>query len=341
MSIAVGTVIGKYRVRKHCGEGSFGTVYAADNLALGGICAIKLIEIKATSDVPALLEEAKNLRKCESKHIVEAKSADIVSHAGTTYLSIEMEYLPSGSIESKSKSYGLDFQSSLTATRHILFALSASHNAGVIHRDVKPGNVMIDGHDFKLTDFGISFLKTKAHLQENINYTMNAAPECKTQLADELCDVYSAGITLYRMTKFRGDLKIDPKAFAAWRDAGSIPSLPEYLGLPDYLPRRLKDVIKKSTNPDRAKRFQSATEMCRAVEKLQVEMPWAPNDDHSSWQADVGGKAHHIFLEAIPAGFSVNYKINGRRKALWDHSFNTKAKALKFLHTHVAKTALR
>lgn len=340
MPIKEGEIIDKYELLEPRGSGNFGAVFRVKNLALNAERAVKFIELDDETKVGKALEEAKNLYKCESKHIVTVYNADIFSVDGKPYVIIEMEYLPEGSLRDRVRGNGISVKDALTATSHVLFGLDAAHRVGIIHRDVKPANILIDGPNYKLTDFGISFVKAASHLYENINYRKNAAPECQRgTMADERSDIYSVGMTLFRLLSLRSDLQVPADRFAEWRNQGFPSGLPAFLGFPKYIPRRLKSVIAKATNREPNDRYASAQEMLAAVEGLRVNLPWARDVASGGWIA-VSDKEHRAYVEQHKKIYRLEYKINGRRPKGAAKEFGTNAQANAALTKFVAGTML-
>lgn len=338
--IKEGEVIDKYKLLEARGSGNFGTVFRVKNLALDAERAVKFIELEDERKVGRSLEEARNLYKCGSKHIVEVYNADIFSIDGKPYVIIEMEYLSEGSLRDRVLKGGISVKDALTATSHVLYALDAAHRAGIIHRDVKPANILIDGPNYKLTDFGISFVKSASHLYENINYRKNAAPECqKGAMADERSDIYSVGMTLFRLLSLDGNLQVPVDQFIDWRNKGCSIGLPEFLGFPKYIPRRLKAAIRRATDANPNVRYASAQEMLTAIEGLRVNLPWARDAANGGWIAK-SDKEHRAYVEQAKARYRLEYKINGRRPNGSIREFSTAAQANAALHKLIADTML-
>jgi serine/threonine protein kinase len=339
MKLPVGTALSKYLLLKYEGGGSFGDVYQAEDRATSSICALKCIEVDPTFPVALVLQEARNLKACQSQHIVEIASADVFDLHGVDLVLIDMEYLPQGSLESKIEKSGISYEEALCANRHMLLGLSAAHKKGIIHKDVKPANIMICGSIFKLSDFGVSYVKATS-VGIPLTYEPNAAPELLNGNApDEQTDVYAAGVTLYRSSVLSGPTSIDPSVVFAWDQSGRSVGLPEYAGFPDHCPRRLKTVILRATAAKPADRYASVEEMLSALEKLKVAIPWRIVSDRK-WEADVQGKLHVAEVVRAKSQWEVKYTIDGRRRSPECSVHSTEKVALKRLSAKIAKTTL-
>jgi serine/threonine protein kinase len=340
MTFAVNDVVGKYKIIAPAGGGNFGQVFAADNQNIGAKRAVKFIKADNAAAVPELLAEAKLLYASSNKHIVQVFDADVIDVLGQQYVAIEMEFLPDGSVQDRAVKYGIAVSDAVRAVRHLLFGLIAAHQANVIHRDIKPSNLLIKGNDYKLSDFGIAFLSAGNVAYEHIAYTMNAAPECLARKpATVQSDVYSAGMTLFRLMRLRGSLKVDGSSFDSWRSAGCKTGLPAFLGFADYWPLKLKRIVLKATQALPGSRYQSAQEMLADLDRVKDGLPWKIGAD-GRWSAQVGEKLHEAWFEKKGATFTALYKINGRRPSTYTETGGGAAKAKKAVEKLVSKTAV-
>lgn len=338
----VPVTIGKFELEEELGSGYFGTVYKGRNTNLNAARAIKLIPFSDNMELDGLLEEARNLHACEQQHTVRVFDATQLTHGKEDFLAIEMELLSEGSLLGRAKHEGLSFQEILTAVRHTLFALSSAHKIGIIHRDVKPANILISGQSYKLGDFGISFLKSKSEYTADEIYVRHAPPEVLDgSQADEISDVYAVGMTLFRLCRPSSEIKLDASAFKAWRASHRVKTLPEFIGIPRYVPNRLKSVIKKATAINRADRYQSAREMLAAVNKLRIETPWKWDVKSDKWRANSAGSVFEAYIEKTTKGYACHYKKNGRTVSGWRPETATRTAAESRLTNLISSTLLR
>ncbi|KAG1621894.1 hypothetical protein G6F46_001272 [Rhizopus delemar] len=197
------------------GKGSFGRVYHALNVATGEWIAVKQVDMAVTESdrrnqdlkeaVDALYREISLLKDLEHINIVQYMGYDCNSDEGFIY--IFLEYVPGGSIASLLNQYST-FDERLTAffTLQILQGLEYLHDKGILHRDIKAGNVLIDQNGIcKITDFGLSKNQNdSAYDSVSNNSTMKGtvfwmAPEVLTNNYSAKIDIWSLGCTVLEM----------------------------------------------------------------------------------------------------------------------------------------------
>lgn len=340
--IQLPTSIGKFELEEKLGSGYFGTVYKGRNTNLDSARAVKLIPLSDSMELNGLLEEARNLHACEQQHTVRVFDAVQLNHEVGDFLAIEMELLPEGSLLDRATSEGLSFQEILIGVRHTLLALSSAHKIGIIHRDVKPANILISGASYKLGDFGISFLKSKSEYTTDEIYVRHAPPEVLDgSSADEISDIYAVGMTLFRLCRPSSDIKLNAHTFKEWRNSHRVKTLPEYIGVPRYIPTRLKSVIKKATAINRADRYQSAREMLAAVNRLRIEIPRRLHLSGDEWSARLGANEFTAYIEETAKGYICHYKKNGRTVTGWRPEPKSLSAAESTLGSLISSTMLR
>ncbi len=342
MSFSQDEVIGNYQIVSRLGNGVSGVVYRANQILLNAERAVKFIPVKSGQSVVKLLEEARNSHTAAEEHVVNVFNASILRRDTQHYVAIEMEYLPDGSLYTIAKRNQLSFKDTLAATRHVLCALSAAHRSGIIHCDIKPANILKSGNNFKLADFGHSYLKSSSNSFDSLIYVLHAAPELHAKAsASETSDIYAVGMTLYRLTRPFNNIDINLPNLTKWRSNKLVKTFPEYNGMPDYLPNKLKTVIKKATSIDPNSRYQSAEEMMTAVERLSVNLDWKISNNMSFWEASDGSKNHKASLTAKKGKAVCQYKINGRKPRFWNNEEQTPEAARKRLNKLVKDTLLK
>ncbi|MCH2108226.1 MAG: serine/threonine protein kinase [Polyangiaceae bacterium] len=199
-----GTVIGdKYRILHRVGSGGIGTVYAAEHLGLGMQVAVKLLKAAAAADASEaarLRREARVQMAMEHPNIVRTFDLDQMPD-GSLYVVMELlqgfslqEHLRTSSPTAPGQAIPLFLQ----ACR----GLSAAHRLGVVHRDLKPGNIFLcDSGTVKVLDFGMSKLAEEDALTQD-GYTLGTpeymSPEqCSGGTVDQRSDIYTFGILMY------------------------------------------------------------------------------------------------------------------------------------------------
>lgn len=213
---APGLVIGgRYRIVSRLGRGGMGEVYRADDQRLGTSVALKFLPVARSLDPvwrDRLLSEVKVAR--EVTHSNVCRVFDLEEHGGQFFLS--MQYIDGEDLSSLLRRIGrFPEDKALEIARQICLGLAAAHEEGVLHRDLKPGNVMLDGRGrIKITDFGLAALAEKLEGPEARSGTLAyMAPEQKEgREVTRKSDIYSLGLVLYEV--FTGKV-YDPDAAAA------------------------------------------------------------------------------------------------------------------------------
>lgn len=195
---------GKYEVQQEIAQGAMGIVYKALDQKLNRVVALKVVHPHLTSDTSFLqrfLREARAMARLQHDNIVTIYSVE--QDQGTQFM--VMEYFPGTNLHGRMQpNTGLPVAQALSITHQIAKALSYAHAHGIIHRDVKPANVLVGPNDHvKLTDFGIAAALDEAPLTtagQLIGTLLYMSPEqAKDAGLDGRSDLYSLGLMLYEM----------------------------------------------------------------------------------------------------------------------------------------------
>lgn len=201
----IGSVLGgKYRILRRIGSGGIGAVYSAEHVALGHRVAVKLLRGQAAADaaeVARLRREAQVQVSIEHPNVVRTLDLDQTAD-GSIY--VVMELLRGRSLAERLREGPLSAGQTVEIARAVCRALSVAHELGVVHRDLKPGNVFLceDG-SYKVLDFGMSkFAQAESLTQEG--YTLGTpeymSPEqCIGASLDPRSDLYALGVLMYEM----------------------------------------------------------------------------------------------------------------------------------------------
>ena len=263
----------RYEIIECIGIGGMAVVYKARDHRLNRLVAVKILK-------PELAQDADFRRRFhdESQAVAMLSNANIVSvydvsHSdGLDY--IVMELVDGMTLKQYMKKRGtpLNWREALHFITQIVRALSHAHSRGIIHRDIKPHNIMIlrDG-SVKVTDFGIAQLASAAQntmTQEAIGSVHYISPEqAKGSHVDCRTDIYSAGVVLYEMLTGRLPFEGDTPVFVAIQHINSIPVPPRSLN-PD-VPRALETITMKAMAPDLSQRYGSADEMLEDLKEFR------------------------------------------------------------------------
>jgi serine/threonine-protein kinase len=233
MSNLIGQTIGnRYRVESQVASGGMATVYLATDQRLDRQLAIKVIHQHLANDP-----------NFQEKFVLEAKTAAKLSHpnlvnvfdqgtdAGTTYL--VMEFVPGITLRDALNEYGpLPALRALEMLAQILSGLAAAHRAGILHRDLKPDNVLLaDDGRVKLGDFGLArAISAHTSTGDLVGTIAYLSPELVTRgLADARSDVYAAGILLYELLTGKQPFEGEQAVQIAYQHANSTVPAPSLI----------------------------------------------------------------------------------------------------------------
>ncbi len=265
---AVGTVIGggRYRIDSVLGVGGMGFVYKATDVSLGRVVALKLLRSELSNHPTArrrMEQEARALARIEHANVVQVRS--IFEEEGL--LAMELEYIPGGDLGDRIESGELTSAEAVRLTAGMLAGLQAIHDAGLIHRDIKPQNVLLTaGGVPKVTDLGVARdpeAKEKTRLGSQLGTPAYMAPEQIQAVAiDHRVDIYAAGIVLYELLS--GQLPYDAQSDFDWAVA-HVQQPPDLAVLDGRCPAPVKAVVARALAKDPGQRWQSAMEMAQAL----------------------------------------------------------------------------
>jgi len=256
-----GQTLGKYRIIEPLGSGGFGTVYLAQDTWIDKKVAIK-VPHRQGLDFGELLREPRLLASVSHPNIVSITTAE--KQDGVFF--IVMEYVPGETLENIIALRGaLDLTRGLDFTCQICNAVDHAHRQGVIHRDLRPANVLVGEHDMlKVADFGTSrFLEIAAHGTTVIGSPPYMAPEQFHGKAVFASDLYSLGVTMYQM--LTGQLPYDTPAPADLDKlmSGELVTAPKLRN--PAIPKAISDIVMKAMAPDTKARYQRASDLLSDV----------------------------------------------------------------------------
>jgi len=267
----IGTEVDGYRIQEVLGRGGMGVVYKAEDVALSRDVALKRIDPSLANDETFLRRfrsEARALARIDSPYIVGVHALRQTEIG----LLIVMEYVDGGTLKDLIRKGPMDWPKALPYVTQMLTALEHAHGAEVIHRDIKPRNIMLstDG-TVKVTDFGLAKVHrsdSRETVTQGVHGTLNyMSPEQVQGGAnlDHRSDLYSLGMTVYEMLAGELPFDTDSSEFTKMRMI-----VEEELPRPDELrpqvPDDLSALVMKALEKDPEDRFQSAEVMREAFE---------------------------------------------------------------------------
>ncbi len=272
-----GQTLGKYKILASLGSGGFGAVYLAQDTWIDKKVAIK-VPHKQSLDFSELLKEPRLLAALNHPNIVAITTAE---KQGDLFF-IVMEYVPGETLEHIIATRGaLDLAHALDYTCQICNAVDHAHAQGVIHRDLRPANVLVTAQDVvKVADFGTSrFLEIAAHGTTVIGSPPYMAPEQFDGKAVFASDIYSLGVTMYQM--LTGVLPYDTPAPADLDGLrrGQLVSPPRVRN--PAVPKAVSDIVMRAMAPDVPARYQRAGDLL--ADLLAVRPALARVREGGSW----------------------------------------------------------
>ncbi len=318
------------------GSGHFGQVYHAFDRALQTDKAIKILNAKDPSEFLTHLKEGQILVKCRHKHIVAINEANIFDVGGEKRIVLDLEYIPEGSLEGALKDRWVSIREAVTYVRGALCGLEHAHSQGFLHRDIKPGNILLASTGAKLSDFGLATDAGALLNGSPRGYVTHLPPEYFSDASTSaLTDVYATGITLFRAASNINDWRSVSQSVPDCRKHVEGGTLIRKIGYGESLPNQVRRIISKACHPDPAKRFQSAQEFGQQLDKLRFGIDWVRIDD-VIWRGRSGDDTFEAMVGEKNRTLSVT-KNNRRIKANC-RTFESLAAAVSALDRHVAES---
>ncbi|MDE2503586.1 MAG: protein kinase, partial [Burkholderiales bacterium] len=275
--------VGRYEIVERIGRGGMATVYRAHDPSLQREVAIKFLHASLSEDIDCrtrFLREARAAANLAHPNIVVVH--DVGEIEGRPYMAMEM-------IDGAPLSDPLDQQKQFPVRDVVVMglqlarALEYAHARGIVHRDIKPGNIMQlrDSKTIKVTDFGIAYVDDGANVATVVGAVMGTpqymSPEqTRGEKLDGRSDLFSAGIVLYQMLAgarpFQGDSLVAVATRIANEDP--VPLATRRPGLPASLRRVMDRCLAKSP----AQRYQSGGELADALSKVLAEIDEAARE---------------------------------------------------------------
>lgn len=253
----LGQEIGKYQILQTLGSGGFGTVYLVKDTWIDKKFAIK-VPHRQSVDFTELLREPRMLAALDHDNIVRIVTAE----KADDYFFIVMELVEGETLEAiLTRDKAIDLPRALAFSRQICAGVEHAHNQGVLHRDLRPGNILItESGDVKIADFGTSrFLEIADHASTVIGSPPYMAPEQFQGRAVFASDVYSIGVVMYEM--MTGSLpyfSTNPRQLEKMVASGRLVPPRERNR---SISREIDEIVQKALAPEVTDRYQGAGEV--------------------------------------------------------------------------------
>ena len=270
--------IGRYEIKGALGQGAMATVYKAYDPEIDRTIAIKVLkpELARNEDYRVrFVREAKGAGTLSHPNIVTV--FDVGEHQGLPY--IAMEYVDGPTLADwLERNPRLSVMDAVSISRQLASALGFAHKKGIVHRDVKPGNVMLvrDTQSVKVTDFGICRIEGGETTQATRVGDVLGTPHYMSpeqvlgQPADSRSDVFSTGIVLYQMLTGELPFTGDTMVSVGMKIAKTEPRPPQEV-VPD-LPASVRRVVDRALKKAPERRFENGEDFARALLAVQKEL---------------------------------------------------------------------
>jgi serine/threonine protein kinase len=277
-SIRTGTLIGnRYEVQSVLGTGGMGLVLKARDRQLDDVVALKMLKGEAIGKDPAALErfkqELKLARKITHRYILRTYDYSEID----TFYCISMEYVKGVTLKQLILQRGiLPLKIAIQIAKQICSGLDAAHEKGIIHRDIKPQNILLESTgDVKIMDFGIAAVSDMQGL--TMTGTVMGTPDymspeqAQGSAMDQRTDIYSTGVLMYEM--FCGILPFiaDKPLAVLHKHLHEPPQSP--LAFNPHLPKELERILLKALSKTPEERYQKISLLYADLDALSGSLP--------------------------------------------------------------------
>jgi len=339
-----GVQIDKYHVLQKIGNGSFGSVYRVYDKALQSEKAIKILDADQPTKALDLLKEAVIPYKYQHKNIVTVNEANVFLVQGEPKVVIDMELVNGGSLESKMQNQHISIIDSLKLLSDVLYGLEFAHINGVLHRDVKPANILIHNGIPKLSDFGLAVPIGSKIDNTWMWYSTHIAPEIiADSTATNRSDIFAFGMTMYRVVNSISDWRSFTQKLTNFTVLLKSGKLIHKLPFEPIVPNKVRRIIKKACKPNPDDRYQTAAELRNEIDKLQPTCRWQPVSD-VEWEGKLYRENSTLTAgvnSSTKSRFEFRVLKNKRTITAHTRSFYTIEEALSCMHCFISANTVK
>ena len=284
-TLASGSRLGHYEIKSRLGAGGMGEVYLAEDMRLGRRVAIKILPAETISDEHArkrLVREARAAATLDHPHICSVY--EVGEANGRSF--IAMQYIEGETLDLKLKQKPLELKDSLAIASQVADALAEAHTHGIIHRDVKPSNIIITARgQAKVMDFGLAKVMQQSEVVASeaetevplsipgavIGTLPYMSPEqVRGEALDGRSDIFSFGVVLYEMLS--GQQPFASKSSAATASAILTREPPLLARFSRSVPHELERIVSKTLRKYPDERYQTAKDLLIDLRNLRDEL---------------------------------------------------------------------
>jgi eukaryotic-like serine/threonine-protein kinase len=303
MDSLVGKTISHYRIIERIGAGGMGVVYKAEDTKLGRTVALKFLPPEMTRD-----------RKAKERFVQEARAASAIEHSNICTIFevdeieddrifIAMACYEGRTLKDRIAEGPLEIREALDIASQAAHGLAKAHAHGIVHRDIKPGNIFItDDHEVKIVDFGLAKLAGQVRLTstgKTMGTVSYMSPEqARGEETGPKTDIWALGVVLYEMVTGEVPFKGDYDVAAIYSIMNDAP--PAMSGIRPGMPEELENIVKKALARNQTDRYENANEMLSDLSALKQQLDFSTFTGTNEWKFKSKGR-RWIFAVAAAA----------------------------------------
>ncbi|MBM4162255.1 MAG: tetratricopeptide repeat protein [Ignavibacteria bacterium] len=266
----IGRTISHYKILEKLGEGAMGVVYKALDTTLDRVVALKFVSTAAVSDESTRERLAREAKACAALN--HPNIMTVYEFARTDeHDFIAMEFVEGRTLQAMIGEKRFELPEVLETSLQVLDGLKAAHDKGIVHRDLKASNIMLDPHGRpKIMDFGLAKLAQASVLTQSgstVGTIAYMSPEqARGEEADHRSDIYSMGVLMYQMLTGQLPFPYPHHLAVMYAVINEDPKAPR--GLNPEIPSALEQIVLTAMAKDPGKRFQECAEMAARLLEL-------------------------------------------------------------------------